>query len=73
VTELPPFSGDDPTCPKCKNNGAATRYLAVGYCNHASDLIIGVHANERLHRECNRCSYAWDEAIVEQEEPHDGD
>ena len=61
---FPPFSGDDPTCPKCGNVGATTRYLDVGECQHTAGLVLGVHANERLHRECRRCDYAWDEATL---------
>jgi predicted nucleic-acid-binding Zn-ribbon protein len=61
---LPPFSGDKPTCPKCGNVGADTVYLAYGHCVHGSGLALGVEPNERLHRECRRCEYAWDEALV---------
>jgi predicted nucleic-acid-binding Zn-ribbon protein len=65
-TALPPFSGDDPTCPKCGNVGADTRFLAYGSCSHEAGLILGNESNERLHRECRRCEYAWDEATVKQ-------
>jgi predicted nucleic-acid-binding Zn-ribbon protein len=62
---LPPFSGDEPTCPKCQHEGASTEYRALGQCLHDSGGAIGVARNERLHRECLRCGYAWDEALAE--------
>lgn len=63
--ELPPFSGDEPRCIKCGNLGATTKYLAHGRCLHGSDLVfVGYQPNERLHRECTRCSYSWDEALA---------
>jgi predicted nucleic-acid-binding Zn-ribbon protein len=61
---LPPFSGDEPTCAKCGKVGAITQYLAYGTCHHEAEMIIGVELNERLHRACERCEYAWDEATV---------
>lgn len=71
MTDLPPFSGDDPTCPKCGNEGADTEYRPYGDCVHEAEagLILGSHPNERLHRECSRCGYSWDEATVEQKQP----
>ena len=68
--ELPPFSGDDPTCPKCGHVGAYTTYYARGRCIHGGGLgdeIVSANQddlNERLHRVCRRCDYAWDEAIA---------
>lgn len=61
---LPPFSGDNPQCPKCGNEEADTRYLAHGQCAHP-DTSIGWQPNPRLHRTCTRCDYQWDEATVE--------
>ncbi|WP_440063831.1 hypothetical protein [Streptosporangium sp. OZ121] len=64
---LPPFSGDEPTCLKCGYEKASTMYLHHGECRHThpgEHLIEGFRPNERLHRECFRCGYAWDEAIV---------
>ncbi|MGW4422526.1 hypothetical protein [Streptosporangium sp. NPDC004631] len=68
--DLPPFSGDEPTCPKCGNEGASTRYVAHGACVHdaSGNLVMGFASNERLHRECFRCDYAWDEAVTESQE-----
>lgn len=65
-TSLPPFSGDDPACAKCGYGDAYTDYRAHGRCMHDySDLVIGVEPNERLHRTCARCGYAWDERLAE--------
>lgn len=62
---LPMFSGDEPTCPKCANVGASTQYRAYGTCIHApGGGTLGHDPNERLHRHCGRCGYAWDEAIA---------
>ena len=65
---LPPYSGEDVTCPKCGHAGAHTTFLDHGECQHSAGpgrvVILGVEPNERLHRECDNCSYAWDEAIV---------
>ncbi|MFE3578743.1 hypothetical protein [Streptomyces vinaceus] len=68
MSSLPPFSGDEPTCAKCGWTGASTEYLPMGDCVHSPGdrgVTLGWAANERLHRECQRCRYAWDEAIVE--------
>jgi rubredoxin len=61
---LPPFSGDDTTCPKCSNADAFTRYRPAG--EHGSDeaAIFGPSTRgERLERTCARCDYVWDEAL----------
>ncbi|MEU8279544.1 hypothetical protein ACFYOK_29490 [Microbispora bryophytorum] len=61
-SSLPPYSGEDVTCPKCRNKGASTRFLPYGRCSHGSEtIVIGWEPNERLHRECTRCAHAWDE------------
>jgi hypothetical protein len=64
----PPFSGDDPVCPKCLKIGASVEYMAYGECYHdsggVSGTIFGFQPNERLHRVCIRCSYAWDENLA---------
>ncbi|MFI5687919.1 hypothetical protein [Streptomyces sp. NPDC051636] len=62
---LPPYSGDETVCRKCQYKGASTRYMAVGRCLHESRDVIGMDKNERLHRECLRCGYSWDEALAE--------
>lgn len=69
---LPPFSGDEPTCAKCGYVGASTEYLPMGDCVHGPrdrGVTLGRTANERLHRECQRCQYQWDEAVVTAHEP----
>lgn len=65
MTDRPPFSGDDPTCPKCANVGATTKYLGFGVCQHGTGMTLGYEQSERLHRECRRCGYEWDEALAE--------
>lgn len=63
--ELPPFSGDDPLCPKCAHIGAHTAHRADG--EHGSDQrpTYGRSARgERLERSCGRCGFVWDEALV---------
>lgn len=70
--DYPPFSGDDPVCPKCLFVGASTEYRDHGECIHgfgSESGVIGFSPNPRLHRECMRCSYAWDEALAVQEKP----
>lgn len=66
-TPYPPFSGDEPTCAKCGREGEAfTQYRQHGQCIHGPGLddTFGYALNERLHRECARCGYEWDEAVV---------
>jgi rubredoxin len=63
---LPPFSGDKPTCPKCGHGDAYTEYRGNGTCVHGgSGGYFGFGPNERLHRQCARCGYAWDEATTD--------
>lgn len=54
----PPFSGDEPRCIKCGNEGAYTEWKA------AETLGGTVLREERLRRRCARCDFGWDEAIV---------
>jgi predicted nucleic-acid-binding Zn-ribbon protein len=64
---LPPFSGDTPTCTKCRYQGASTQYRELGRCIHGDAIsVIGIQKNERLHRECLRCGHAWDEALAQE-------
>ncbi|WP_046500762.1 hypothetical protein [Streptomyces odonnellii] len=65
-TSLPPYSGEGPPCAKCGYIGASTEYRGVGECIHEVqyDEVIGVEPNERLHRACARCAFAWDEAVI---------
>lgn len=61
---LPPFSGDNTTCPKCSHRGAATCHRAAG--EHGSGDMPTLRPSakgERLERECWRCDFVWDEAL----------
>jgi hypothetical protein len=71
--DYPPFSGDDPVCPKCYKIGASTEYREYGECVHdLMNAVVGFGQNQRLHRECLRCGYSWDEhtAVPEKVSPH---
>lgn len=57
---LPAFSGDDPTCPKCGNEGASTRYVTGRDPFGCRTCPV----KEHFHRECTRCGFVWVEAIV---------
>lgn len=54
----PPFSGDEPRCIKCGNEGAFTEWKP------AEKLGGSVLKEERLRRRCSRCDYEWNEATV---------
>lgn len=58
---LPPFSGDNPTCPKCRHAGASTEW------KDAYRLGGSVLKDECLMRSCNRCGYSWPEALNTEE------
>jgi len=66
LAQLPPYSGEGPLCVKCGNDSARTEYRPLGECihNEVLEYTIGFSANERLHRECRRCGYQWDEALA---------
>ncbi|MEV3996656.1 hypothetical protein AB0K62_13400 [Streptomyces halstedii] len=68
----PPYTGPETRCTKCGHEGADTSYMAHGLCVHGRiSEVIGFDNNPRLHRECDRCGYQWDEATVEQDgAPH---
>ncbi|WP_228994734.1 hypothetical protein [Streptomyces sp. DH8] len=63
---LPPFTGDDAVCPKCSHFETFTRYRP------AKSMIVEDFNGEprrgplpeRLERECARCDFAWDEALL---------
>ena len=65
--DLPPYSGEEPLCSKCNEFGASTTYMQGGTCHHwgSENVVIGLQANERLHRSCKNCGYQWDEATRE--------
>jgi hypothetical protein len=64
---LPPFTGDDTHCAKCGNTHASTVYRGEG------ERSLGDFFNptrcERLDRVCQRCHFAWSEAIAELGDP----
>ncbi|MER7047748.1 hypothetical protein [Streptomyces jumonjinensis] len=66
MTTLPPYTGDTPTCTACGHRSARTEYRALGECIHEDPggIAIGLNLAPRLHRECERCDYAWDEATI---------
>lgn len=61
---LPPFSGDNPTCPKCGHTEAVTRHRKAGEPRTGEAVLLARAARypERLERECWRCDFVWDEA-----------
>lgn len=62
---LPPYTGDDTTCPKCAHQGAATAYRKEGEQRAGSFFAVGPSDRiERLERRCPRCGYIWDEALA---------
>jgi RNA polymerase subunit RPABC4/transcription elongation factor Spt4 len=60
VSDLPPFSGDDTTCPKCGNEGASTQWIPRGF------VSANGAPGECLERVCGRCAFVWAEATVEE-------
>ncbi|MFB4275764.1 hypothetical protein ACBJ59_10765 [Nonomuraea sp. MTCD27] len=60
MSHLPPFSGDDPTCPKCGNVGASSTFSE----RNPRNGLWG----DRLVRVCLRCGYSWDESTVDQDQ-----
>ena len=65
-SDLPAFSGDDPTCAKCGHVGAYTTYRKKG--EPGKDFSLPSGLPERLERECGRCDFTWDEAVATGEE-----
>lgn len=65
---LPPYSGEETTCPKCSHPEAYTKHqraLALGMLlrdDSAGTLRRGP-LPERLRRECKSCEYSWDEDL----------
>ncbi|MFD3978326.1 hypothetical protein ACFWR6_07035 [Streptomyces griseus] len=64
---LPPFTGDDAVCPKCSHFEMLTRYRPA----KSSQVVEEFNGKprrgplpERLERECGRCDFAWDEALL---------
>jgi hypothetical protein len=59
---LPPFSGDETTCPKCSHTQAHTEYKPQGEPRSGSGSW-GIGDPERLERRCARCDFIWDEDL----------
>lgn len=67
---LPPFSGDEVACQKCQRTGAGTTYRAEGESRSGGSFTAAFdfpmsQRVERLQRNCLRCGFVWDEAIVQ--------
>ncbi|MFF5968184.1 hypothetical protein ACFY64_31575 [Streptomyces collinus] len=66
---LPPYSGTDAICPKCVYSEAFTWYRpAIVRPNVVADWNGATTRRgplpQRLERECGRCAFKWDEALV---------
>ncbi|GAA4229449.1 ribosomal protein S27AE [Streptosporangium album] len=65
---MPPYSGLEPTCPKCGWIGASLQYreargpIALPW-NTA--YVVDVARPERLARHCQSCGFHWDEAPLD--------
>lgn len=69
---LPPFSGDEATCPKCGHEGAFTRFRSArprSLWDWNDTSIMRGPLPERLQRECQRCDFLWDEALATAGDP----
>lgn len=65
---LPPFSGDDTPCAKCRQRDAFTSFRpAVPPGRRENEELNGRTLRgplpERLRRRCTRCGFEWDEAL----------
>lgn len=66
MTDLPAYTGDNTTCPKCAHEGADTRYRKLGDERPGDFFAVPPgERDERLERRCPRCGYIWDEALAE--------
>ncbi|WP_019548574.1 hypothetical protein [Streptomyces sulphureus] len=64
---LPPYSGEETPCPKCRYPEAYTLYRSATQAvldEFNGRLQRRGPLPERLERQCQRCDYAWDEALV---------
>ncbi|MFF4726407.1 hypothetical protein ACFY3M_13850 [Streptomyces mirabilis] len=65
---LPPYSAEDAVCPMCQNREAFTWFRPALPPNAVqADWNGGLRRGgrpKRLERECARCTYKWDEALV---------
>ena len=53
--DLPPYGYENP-CAKCGNDSSDTKYICVSNTR--------IDDGEWLQRECCRCRYVWDEAVL---------
>lgn len=63
---LPPYSGDDTPCPKCRYLEASTTYrprLAAVLPQLFNGQCRTGRFPERMERQCGRCAYRWEEAL----------
>lgn len=69
MTDIPPFSGTDARCPKCRS-GVATDHQPAGTA-FAGSVREGFRwrfsagADEWLLRTCAECGYCWPEACAD--------
>ncbi|MYR58325.1 hypothetical protein GTY54_19500 [Streptomyces sp. SID625] len=65
---LPPYSAEDAVCPMCQNREAFTWFRPAMPPNAVQADWNGTARRGglpmRLERECARCTYKWDEALV---------
>ncbi|MFB7115197.1 hypothetical protein [Streptomyces sp. NPDC056291] len=67
---LPPFSGDDTECQKCRYTDVGTLYrqpVPVRYVDTFNGRSRPGPLPERLERQCARCAFQWDEAVIADE------
>lgn len=65
MTDLPPYTGDNTTCPKCAHQGADTHYRKEGDQRPGEFFAVPPgQRHERLERRCPRCGFTWDEALA---------
>ena len=69
MSQHPEYSGENTLCAACGWNIARTKFMEGGMCLHRDggeyDIVLHfARSNPRLHRECARCGYMWDEATV---------
>lgn len=72
---LPPFTGDDAQCPKCRCIGASLKYEAGSKRNDRLGCSFGCQRDsntslslfiDRFHRKCNICGFYWHEAVPDE-------
>lgn len=62
---LPPYSGEDVTCPKCRGN-VHTSYYPPGTRFVAPSMVKFARGHDEwLLRSCGSCSYSWPEACAD--------